>query len=217
MPVKVGLKYIDLWQESMEDEILAYEQEEQPQEQIVFYGPSHFTRWSKKFGVKPLRECLLGASGAACVVNRGFGSSTAEHQLYYYPRTVRPLAPKVLVYASFANNMAFGYTDEEGWELAQRVIAWAKTDFPGIRIYIEGAHPTRDEDAEKRARKQAYNETLKAFAEANEDVFFLDLYDHPEFLRKDIFVEDGVHLNPLGYEYYAAFYRDALKDELAKF
>ena len=113
--------------------------------------------------------------------------------------------------------MAFGYTDEEGWELAQRVIAWAKTDFPGIRIYIEGAHPTRDEDAERQARKQAYNETIKAFAEANEDVFFLDLYDNPEFLRKDIFVEDGVHFNEHGYQLYAQLYRKVLDKELAAY
>jgi len=217
MSVKVGLKYIDLWQESMEEAVQEYEKEPLHKGQIVFYGPSHYTRWSSKFGMKPMRECLLGASGAPCVVNRGFGSSTAEHQLYYYSRMVRPLEPKVLVYTSFANNPAFGYTKEEGWYLAQRVIAWAKTDFPGIRIYLVGAHPSRDENEESRARKRAYNETVKAFAEANEDVFFLDLYDHPEFLRKDIFVEDGVHYNQEGYRICEAFYREALKDELANY
>jgi len=219
MPVRVGLQYIEKWHSSMEDAVRKYEQEPIEKGQIVFYGPSNFTRWGRgtKWDHKPLREVMLGKSGKPCAVNRGFGSSNAEHQLYYYSRTVRPLNPKVLVYASFANGPAFGYSDEESWELAQRVIAWAKTDFPGIRIYLEGAHPTRDEDAEKRARKQAYNETVKAFAESNEDVFFLDLYDRPEFLRKDIFVEDGVHLNKLGYELYEAFYLDALKDELAKY
>ena len=56
MPVKVGLRYIDIWQESMEDDVLAYEREELHKGQIVFYGPSYFTRWSKRFDMIPMRE-----------------------------------------------------------------------------------------------------------------------------------------------------------------
>ena len=40
--------------------------------------------WSKKYGMIPMRDVLLGKSGKPCVINRGFGSSCAEHQLYYY-------------------------------------------------------------------------------------------------------------------------------------
>ena len=146
MSVKVGLKNIAIWNnESMEDAVREYEKENAEKGQIVFYGPSNFTRWSKAYGMKPMREVLLGASGAPCVVNRGFGSSCAEHQLYYYPRMIRPLAPKVLVYTFYGNGRAFGYSTEENWELAQRVIAYAKTDFPDIHIYLCGLNPRRDD------------------------------------------------------------------------
>ena len=138
MAVKIGLHYIEVWKESMEDVVREYEKEPLQKGQIVFYGPSYFTRWSPKYGMKAMRESLFGASGAPCAVNRGFGSSSAEHQLYYYSRMVRPLEPKVLVYTSHANGPSFGYSDEESWELAQRVIAWARTDFPGIKIYLGG-------------------------------------------------------------------------------
>ena len=217
MAVKIGLKYIEIWKDSLEDAVVNYEKESCPKGEIVFYGPSNFTRWSTKWGMKPLRECLLGASGAACAVNRGFGSSCAEHQLYYYDRMVRALEPKVLVYSSYGNGSSFGYSDEETWELAQRVIAWAKTDFPDLRIYLVGAHPSRDDDAFKTARKKRYNHIVKSFAETVPDCFFLDLYDHPEFFRKDIYVEDGVHFNQEGYTLYASFYREGLKEELAKY
>ena len=217
MAVKVGLRYIDIWKDCLEDAVVAYEQEPLHKGQIVFYGPSNFTRWSAKWGMKPLRDCLVGASGEKCAVNRGFGSSCPEHQLYYYPRMVRPLEPRVLVYASYGNGGSFGYSDEESWELAQRVIAWAKTDFPDIRIYLVGAHPFRDEDGEKTAQKRALNATVRAFAEQTEDCFFLDPYERPELARKDIFVEDGVHYNQTGYDLYAQFYREALAQELAKF
>lgn len=217
MPIKVGLKYIDIWQESMEDEVLAYEQEPLHKGQIVFYGPSYFTRWSKRFDMIPMREALSGKSGQPCLVNRGFGSSCAEHQLYYYPRMIRPLAPKVLVYTSQANGPSFGYSDEESWELAQRVIAYARTDFPGIRIYIVGAHPSRDMTEVDLEKKRSYNSAVKAFAESTPDCFFLDVLEYEPLKRKDIYVEDGVHFNQEGYHLYAEFYKEALKEELARF
>ena len=217
MPVKVGLNHIEIWDEYMEPAIAAYEQEPQHQGQIVFYGPSYFTRWSAKYGMKPMRECLLGASGEPCAVNRGFGSSCAEQQLYYYPRAIRPLNPKVLVYTSQANGPSFGYSDEESWELAQRVIAWAKHDFPGIRIYLVGAHPSRDQTPENVENKRKYNRMVKEFAEKTEDCFFLDVLEREELWQKDIYVEDGVHFNQAGYDLYEAFYREMLKEELEKF
>lgn len=162
----------------------------------------------------PMAEMIKAPSGKQCVINRGFGSSCAEHQLYYYPRMIRPLAPKVLVYNSHANGACFGYSDEESWELAQRVVAYAKTDFPDIHIYLVGAHPTRDMTEEDLAKKRKYNATVKAFAEKTTDCTFLDVLSYEPMASKDIYVEDGVHFNPHGYDLYAAFFRQALAEEL---
>ena len=119
MPVKIGLKHIDLWNESLEKQVQKYEEETVEPGQIVFYGPSNFTRWSAKWGHRPLREVLVGNSGKACCVNRGFGSSCPEHQLYYYDRMVRPLAPSVLVYnCTNGNGGLFGYT----WDAANLIL-----------------------------------------------------------------------------------------------
>lgn len=217
MAVKVGLHYIDIWQESMEDEVRAYEKEPLHKGQIVFYGPSYFTRWSTRFGMVPMRDSLPGKSGQPCVVNRGFGSSCAEHQLYYYPRMIRPLEPKVLVYTSQANGPSFGYSDEESWELAQRVIAYAQIDFPGIEICLVGAYPSRDMTPEDEVKKREYNAMVKAFADNTPNCRFIDVLDYEPFRRKDIYVEDGVHFNQIGYDLCAEFYKEALKEELSKY
>ena len=217
MAVKVGLKFIEKWNESMEDEVLAYEAEAVEKGQIVFYGPSNFTRWSKRFGMKPMREELLGKSGAQCVVNRGFGSSCAEHQLYYYPRLIRPLEPKVLVYSCYGNGGAFGYTDDEIWELAMRVVAYARTDFPDIRIYLCGPGAGPKVTPEGKEKRKVFCQRLKDFAEETPNCFYIDSMNYTPIQRDDIYVEDRVHFNQEGYDLYKGLFQDALKAELDEF
>lgn len=201
----------------MEKEVLRYEDEPIVKGQIVFYGPSNFTRWSKRFKHTPLREAVVGKSGAPCCINRGFGSSCAEHQLYYYPRMVRPLAPKALVFSGFGNYRAFGYSIEEIWELCQRVVAYALADFPGIHVYLCSAQRHRDDTEESYERYEKINALIQEFVTNTPDCYYLDLYNYEPLARKDIFVDDGVHFNQEGYDLYADFFREALKDELAEF
>lgn len=217
MPVKVGLKVIEIWNDSMEKAVANYEKEPIQKGKIVFYGPSYFTRWSEKFGVTPMSEVLLGKSGAACCINRGFGSSCSEHQLYFYPRMVRPLEPKVLVYATHGNSEHFGYTREETWELAQRVIMYTLTDFPDAHVYLMGAMPQRDMDEEHIASKREYNSWVRQFAENTERCFFLDPFAYAPLHESDNFIQDGVHFTPKGYDVFGEFFKEALKDELEKF
>ena len=217
MPVKVGLRYIEIWKDSMEDAVRAYEQEPIEKGQIVFYGPSNFTRWSPKYGNPSLRETLLGKSGQPCAINRGFGSSCSEHQLYYYPRMVRPLEPKVLVYSPFGNFDSFGYSVEECWELAQRVIIYALTDFPGIRIYLCSSFACRDMNEKGLEMRARLDGLMKEFAKNTPDVCYVDVMSREEMKDKSIFIEDGVHYNPEGYRRYAEMFREVLKDELDKY
>lgn len=214
MAVKVGLKFIEIWGESMEDEVLAYEAEPQEKGQIVFYGPSYFTRWSKRFGMIPMREALVNKKGEQCVVNRGFGSSCSEHQLYYYPRMIRPLAPRVLVYECFGNSGAFGYTPDETWELALRVLTYARTDFPDIRIYLVSPARSRDMTAEDLERRLAFGERLKKYAAETPNCFYIDVLGYEPLNRQDIYVEDGVHFNQMGYDIYKELFLEALHAEL---
>lgn len=217
MPVKVGLRYIEIWKSNLEKEVVRYEEENAPKGQIVFYGPSNFTRWGTRWGMKPLREVLLGKSGAECCINRGFGSSCPEHQLYYYPRMIRPLEPKVLVYSSAGNSASFGYTDEEAFELAQRVIMYTVTDFPECKVYIGGCNPGKNPSEAALEKKRRYNSWLREFAEKTPNCVFFDPLEYEPLRDETLFVDDGVHFNQKGYEVYEAFFKEVLKDELEKF
>lgn len=217
MPVRIGLQKIEMWNESLEDQVRNYEKEEIQKGQIVFYGPSYFTRWSKRYDAIPLAEALPGASGRPCCINRGFGSSSAEHQLYYYPRMVRPLEPGVLVYSFFGNGGNFGYSNEESWELAQRVIAYTRTDFPDAVIYICGVNPQMRITEESVQRRYEFDSWLKAYAEQDDHCRFVDQMNVKAFWNEKLYLPDGVHFNPEGYLLYGEFFREVLKDELAKY
>ena len=218
MPVRVNLRYIEKWKASLEDAVLAYEAEPIIKDQIVFYGASNFTRWAAKWDNTPLREDLLGKSGAPCCINRGFGGSCPEHQLYYYSRLVRPLAPRVLVYApGSSNGKNFGYTREECFELAQRVIHYALTDFPELRIYLLGNKKNLKIDEAEWEKRLEYNAWLKAFAEQTPRCFYLEAERYAPMQRDDIFVSDLVHYNQEGYALYRDFFKEALKEELDQY
>ncbi len=217
MPVKVGLRYIEKWKTDLEKEVLAYEAEPTEKGQIVFYGPSHFTRWCAKFGNPVMRDVLLGKSGKPCAINRGFGSSNSEHQLYYYPRMVRPLEPAALVYMSYDNSQAFGYELEETWELAQRVITYALTDFPELRVYVCGTVPGKAPSEELLTRKRKYSEMLREFAENTPRCFYIDPLEYAPMHNDALYLDDTVHLNAEGYKVFAEFFKEALKDELDRF
>lgn len=222
MPVRVGLQFIEKWKSSMEKEVQAYEAQPIEKGKIVFYGPSCFTRWKReRWGMIPLEEEIVGKSGEKCAVNRGFGSSCAEHQLYYYDRMVRPLEPEVLVYSSFGNSMDFGYPPEETFELAQRVVRYTLTDFPDCRVYLCGTDKYKKvipfEGFDKACAN--YDKMLKDFAESNPGCYYIDPKSYAPLVTDmdGIFVEDGVHYNREGYRRYGDFFRAALKTELERF
>ena len=217
MPVKVGLQYIEQWKDSMENYVRRYEQEPVVKDQIVFYGPSYYTRWSERWEHRPLREELVGKSGAACCINRGFGSSNAEHQLYYYHRMIRPLKPNVLVYCCHGNHAMYGYSVEECWELGQRVIAYAMNDFPELRVYIQSAHPGIGISNEEITERRRFNSYVREFAETTPGCFYVDVFERQELWDPGLFVSDNVHFNYDGYKLYGNVWREALKNELEKY
>ena len=215
MPVKVGLQVIKAWHnDNLEASVRRYEQEVCEKGQIVFYGPSNFTRWKReKWGNTPLSEVLLGKSGKQCCINRGFGSSCTEHHLYYYSRLVRPLEPKVLVYSpGLGNGTSFGYTTHELWELGQRVMDYAKADFPELRIYVLGlaAHTIAASEAAKE-----YNSWIRSYCEMHPDVYYVNVAGCKELDDPEIYLPDHVHYTTEGYRRYGEFFKDVLKDELA--
>ena len=208
----------------LEASVAAYEQVPTQTGGIVFYGSSGFTRWGSpisSYGHRPLEEDIPGC------INRGFGSSTAEELLYYYPRLILPLKPRALVVSIVHNDRGMGYTPDEVVTNLAKLFAYARTDFPGIRLYACDCRPTLKFVTEDRlSYMQEFNRILKEYCDVREDTTFVDHIHHPIWfddpkdagdykkVRRDIFVEDDVHFNQLGYDLYARFMKEVLQDIL---
>ena len=218
---------------SLEQEIVAYEQAPIEKGKIMFYGHSLFTRWgAPKWGYRRMEDDIRMKDGSPAVVNHGFGTSTTEERLYYYDRMVRPWEPRALVLATWGNDSMYGYSPEQSMHATAQLLAWARADFPGIKIFLVEPHPNpkgKDEKLpdkwnNKLRERNSIREMLKVYADTHEDTTLITLWDKPElfeeghvgdfrYVRDELFVEDKVHPNQAGYDVLGPIFRQAL-DEL---
>ena len=212
-----------------EESILKFEETPVVKGKILFYGSSSFTRWkTEKYENPNLEDVIRMRDGTQACVNHGFGGSTAEELLYFYPRAVKPWEPHALVLYAYGNDYNFGYAAAESITLLARVMEYAREDFPGVKIYLCNVRPTPFElelPEAKQREIRAYNELVAEYCAAHDDTTPIDHYRCPdlfekghvgerEAMRRDIFIEDKLHMNAAGYEIYTRFFKDVLKDLL---
>lgn len=219
---------------SLEKEIIAYEQQPIEKGKILFYGHSLFTRWGgAKWGFRRMDEDIRMKDGSLAVVNHGFGTSTSEEMLYFYDRMVRPWEPRALVLASFSNDGMYGYSPEDTMTNIAKILHWARTDFPGIKLFLVEPHPMPSAKDSKLPdkwnnalhKRSKYIEMIHIYAQTHADTQVIELWNCPELfetpedvgnfhkVREDIFAADRVHPNQAGYDILGPIFRKAL-DEL---
>lgn len=196
-----------------EEKIREYESYPVEKGKILLYGSSFFTNWGYDRAIRQLAG--LGGEERP-VVNHGFGGATADELLYYYPRMVRPYAPRILVWRGGPNDIFSGLGPEEAWQITQRVFSWAKKDFPAIKIVILAIFDYRSQREEVRPAFAEYNRLCRQFAQSDSqtvywdinDFFYKDPADIGSFQNfRDVFVSDGLHLTDAAYEEFALYFK----------
>lgn len=211
----------------LEKSVINLEQRPIEKGRILFYGSSGFTRWSEKWGNRDLEEDIRMADGSPAAINHGFGGATAEELLYYYPRLVKPYAPRALVVSIVHNDRGFNYSVNEIMTTLAKLLEYARTDFPGIRLYLCDARPTLKLTTDAHLLYHSeFRQALLEYCSRHEDSTLISHMDSPLWVkdpadtgdrtkvRQDIFVEDDLHFNQAGYDLYKIFMTDVLKDIL---
>lgn len=161
---------------------------------ILFTGSSSIGFWKDMRSYFPDKNIL----------NRGFGGSTMRDLVYFTPQVILPYNPKTIFIYEGDNDITLGREPQEILASADSVLNQIRTNLPEtIKVYFISAKPSV---ARWHLKDQylAYNKALEAWTKNKNNVYFIDIWlpmlDKNGIVRKDLFIDDNLHMNKKGYD-----------------
>jgi lysophospholipase L1-like esterase len=169
---------------------------------VVFAGSSTIRLWD-----------LNTSFPNAGYVNVGFGGSQIPDSTHFAARLIAPHKPKVVVFYAGDNDIALGRTAEQVLADFKTFCAAVHTTVPKCRVVFLAIKPSLARWKRFDEQKKA-NALVREFCATDERLAFVDTV--PLMLGPDgmpvasLYVKDGLHLSPAGYEKWTAAVRAAL-------
>ena len=170
---------------------------------VLFLGSSTIVSWD-----------TVAAFPGISTINRGVWSSSLYDAVQRVDRLVLPYAPRVIVLYAGDNDINSGATAEQvAVEFERFAFAvWAK--LPQTRIVFIGLKPSIQRWLQI-YRMRAANTLIREFCERDDRLAFLDvdgaMLGWDEKPRKELFLEDGLHLSAQGYQLWSVLLRPLLQ------
>jgi len=172
-----------------------------PQNAIVFIGASSIVRWNLKESFPEL---------GTQAINRGFGGSLAADSTRYADRIVIPYKPRMVVFYAGDNDVEANHTPQQ---ITDDFVAFERkvhAALPQTQIVFISIKPSIRRFPWIEQIKGA-NALVKQYCATHPNLTFVDIV--PQMLgadgkpRKELLVEDGLHMTPAGYK----IWNDALR------
>lgn len=167
---------------------------------VVFVGSSSIRSWGT----------LQRDFPAANVLGRGFGGSELIDSIAYAPRIVTNYRPRAVAVYAGDNDIARGKKAGRVLRDFQRLVEVIHRRLPQARIGFIAVKPSISRWNLWPEMERA-NSFVQEYAEQHERIDYLDIatpmLDATGVPREDLFVDDGLHLNPKGYEVWATVIR----------
>ena len=172
---------------------------------IVFVGSSSIRKWDLKKWF-PDRNAL----------NRGFGGSEVSDSLEFADRLIVTYEPRVVVVYAGDNDIAHDKTPQRVYDDVRQLVELLHSKLPKTKIVYIGIKPSIKRWALVGQVREA-NRLIAGLAAKDTRLEFVDV-DEPMLgadgmPRKELFVEDGLHLSEVGYELWASLVRPHLATE----
>jgi lysophospholipase L1-like esterase len=188
-----------------EEAIQTFEAEDErqppPEGAIVGIGSSSMRGWHETIGndLAPLT-----------VIPRGFGGSNMNDALHFMDRILIPYRPRAVLVYEGDNDIAQSIAPEKVAETFQAFAAKVHRELPGCRIYFLSIKPSIARWRLWPEMKKA-NSLIRDICVKDDRLTYVDvaspMLDEDGQPRKELFKEDGLHLERSGYE----LWRDVLK------
>jgi len=171
---------------------------------VVFTGSSSVAMW------KDIQDYYPEYN----VVNNGFGGSHFSDLIHFYDELILRQTADVLFIYEGDNDIAGNKKPNKIYKEARSLIKRIKNDLPQTRVVIISPKPSI---AREHLKKEyiKLNKKLKKYCKKQDNVAFADVWsimmDENGNVYKDIFIEDGLHMNKKGYDLWDKVISEFLK------
>jgi hypothetical protein len=193
---------------SFEAEIRAFEQADSlapPQSgRVLLWGSSSFRFWT---------TCQADLAPFP-VVNRGFGGSQMDEAVQYFDRVVVPHRPALVLIYEGDNDLAAGKSPQVVAQDFAKLVRLARQRLPGLKIGFVAIKPSPLR-ANLLAQQAEANRLIAAQCRRGRGLYFIDIarpmLDTVGQPRPELFISDGLHLNPEGYRLWTGIVKKFLE------
>jgi len=182
--------------ERFESNVVAFETADKtsppPKGEIVFVGSSTIRLWDTARYFPDLK-----------IINRGIIGSELVDALRYVDRIVLPYQPRLIVVYAGDNDISGGWISEQVAVTFEKFTRAVHAKLPQTRILFIAIKPSilRWTQID---RMRSANAIIRAYCERDDRLAFIDfdtlMLGFDERPRRELFVEDGLHLSPQGYQ-----------------
>lgn len=170
---------------------------------VLFLGSSTIVNWDTSKAFPGLRT-----------INRGVWGSTLTDAVHRIDRLVFPYAPRLIVIYAGDNDINAGATSEEVAVEFERFVMTVQAKLPQTRIVFIGLKPSISRWTQVHRMRMA-NAIIREYCEHDDRLAFLDvdgvMLGWDEKPRRELFVDDGLHLSTQGYQLWTTLLRPFLQ------
>jgi lysophospholipase L1-like esterase len=171
---------------------------------IVFAGSSSIARW----------ESLDKDFASIPVLNRGIGGYTLHENVQSFDRIILPYKPPIIVLYSGENDLTEGRTPDDVFQDFQSFVALVHTKLPATRVVYVSIKPSIARWALTDSIRAA-NRLIRDYVGKDKTLQYIDVFtpmlDASGQIRRELFVEDGLHMNATGYSIWSRLIKPALR------
>lgn len=172
---------------------------------VVFTGSSSIRMWNDVQSYFPEYN----------VINNGFGGSQFSDLLYYYNELIVQPKPEILFIYEGDNDVANNKKPRKILKEAKQLAGKIQNDLPGTRIVFISPKPSIAR-VQLKNKYIAFNNKLERFCNRKQNVDFANVWtpmlDVNGNVFKDVFLEDGLHMNKKGYDIWGKVIAEFLKE-----